>query len=73
MKDVLLIAGDANICSQYHMDLKPVTIRIFSQQIGTQANEVLRQRINNPNMPQLTCRLKPQLILPAKDAICSQG
>lgn len=69
MKDVLMIAGDGNLCSRYHMDPKPVTIRIFSQQIGSQAIELLLQRINNPSMPQVTCLLKPQLILPAQNGI----
>lgn len=65
MKDIQMVAGDDNICSQYLLDPKPATIRIFSQQIGQQAVEMLLQRIKNPDMPQLTCALKPQLIVPA--------
>jgi LacI family transcriptional regulator len=64
MKDVHMVAGDDNICSQHLLDPKPTTIRIFSRQIGQQAVEMLLQRIKNPDMPQLTCALKPQLIIP---------
>lgn len=64
MKDILMIAGDANICSQHYMDPTPVTIRIFSQHIGRQAVETLLLRIKNPDMPPITCLLKPQLIIP---------
>jgi LacI family transcriptional regulator len=64
MKDVLMVAGDANICSQQHLVPAPVTIRIFSQRIGKQAVETLLLRIKNPDMPQTTCFLKPQLIIP---------
>ncbi len=63
MKDVLMIAGDANVCVQ-HMNPEPIKIRIFSQQIGRQAIEILMLRIKNPDVPQTTCFLKPQLIIP---------
>lgn len=64
MKDVHMVAGDTNICSQFPLNPTPVTIRIFSKKIGQQAVELLLQRIKNPNMPQLTCTLKPRLQLP---------
>ena len=67
MKDVCMVAGDANICAQFPLSPAPVTIRIFSKNIGKQAVELLLQRIKNPDMPQLTCSLKPQLELPEAD------
>jgi len=67
MKDVCMVAGDANICAQFPLSPAPVTIRIFSKNIGKQAVELLLQRIKNPEMPQLTCSLKPQLELPEPD------
>lgn len=67
MKDVYMVAGDANICAQHPLSPAPVTIRIFSKKIGRQAVELLLQRIKNPDMPQLTCLLKPQLELPEAD------
>ncbi len=73
MKDVRLVAGDDNICSQHLLDPKPATIRIFSRQIGKQAVEMLLQRIRNPDMPQLTCSLKPQLIIPEETGSISAG
>jgi LacI family transcriptional regulator len=67
MKDVCMVAGDANICAQFPLSPAPVTIRIFSKNIGKQAVELLLQRIKNPDMPQLTCTLKPELELPKAD------
>jgi DNA-binding LacI/PurR family transcriptional regulator len=67
MKDVCMVAGDANICAQFPLSPAPVTIRIFSKNIGQQAVELLLQRIKNPYMPQLTCALKPKLELPNTD------
>jgi len=64
MKDLLLVAGGEDICAGYHLDPIPAMIRIFSQQIGKQAVETLLQRIKNPDMPQITCSLKPKLLLP---------
>ncbi len=64
MKDLLMIAGDTNFCSQHHLDPAPITTRLFSRQIGKQAVEVLLQRLKNPDMPQMTCSLKPQLLIP---------
>ena len=63
MKDLPLIAGDANVCAQ-HMDPEPIKIRIFSQQIGRLAVEALLLRIRNPDMPLFTNLLKPQLVIP---------
>lgn len=65
MKDFLMIAGDKSICAQFPLDPEPVTIRIFSKEIGRQAFEILMLRLKSPNMPQLTCMLKPQLEIPA--------
>jgi DNA-binding LacI/PurR family transcriptional regulator len=67
MKDVCLVAGDANICAQFPLSPAPVTIRIFSKNIGRQAVELLLLRIKNPDMPQITSLLKPQLELPNTD------
>jgi len=67
MKDVCMVAGDTNICAQFPLSPIPVTIRIFSKKIGRQAVELLLQRIKNPDMPQMTCLLKPQLELPNAD------
>ena len=67
MKDVCMVAGDANICAQFPLSPAPATIRIFSKNIGQQAVELLLQRIKNPEMPQLTCTLKPQIELPDTD------
>lgn len=67
MKDVQMVAGDTNICAQFPLTPEPVTIRIFSKRIGRQAVELLLQRIKNPDMPQLTCTLKPKLQIPAAD------
>lgn len=67
MKDVQMVAGDTNICAQFPLTPEPVTIRIFSKRIGRQAVELLLQRIKNPDMPQLTCTLKPELELPKTD------
>lgn len=64
MKDILIVAGDKNLCSQHHLDPDPVTIRIFSNEIGKLAVAVLLQRIKNTSMPQVTCSLKPELIIP---------
>ncbi|QHI70625.1 LacI family DNA-binding transcriptional regulator [Tichowtungia aerotolerans] len=65
MKDLLLIAGEADICYGHHLDPMPATIQIFSRDIGKQAVEMLLQRVKNPDMPQITCALKPQLLIPA--------
>jgi DNA-binding LacI/PurR family transcriptional regulator len=67
IKDVCMFAGDANICAQFPLSPAPVPIRIFSKNIGQQAVELLLQRIKNPDMPQLTCALKPKLELPNTD------
>lgn len=67
VKDFHMVAGDTNICAQFPLTPAPVTIRIFSKRIGRQAVEMLLQRIKNPDMPQLTCTLKPQLELPDPD------
>lgn len=67
MKDVQMVAGDTNICAQFPLTPEPATIRIFSKRIGRQAVELLLQRIKNPDMPQLTCTLKPELELPKTD------
>ena len=64
MKDLPMIAGGEDICAGHHLDPMPTTIRIFSPQIGKQAVETLLQRIKNPDMPQLTCALKPELVIP---------
>ncbi|MEA2068411.1 MAG: LacI family DNA-binding transcriptional regulator [Verrucomicrobiota bacterium] len=63
MKNLPMIAGDANVCAQ-HMDPEPIKIRVFSQQIGRLAVESLLLRIRTPDMPLLTHSLKPKLILP---------
>jgi DNA-binding LacI/PurR family transcriptional regulator len=63
MKDLPMIAGDANVCAQ-HMDPEPIKIRVFSQQIGRLAVESLLLRIRTSDMPLLTHSLKPKLILP---------
>lgn len=64
MKDILMVAGDANICDKHHLIPEPVTTRLFSDQIGKQAVEILLLRIKNPDMPQITCMLKPELVIP---------
>lgn len=64
MKDVCMVAGDTNINAQFPLSPPPVTIRIFSKNIGQQAVELLQQRIKNPDMPQLTCLMKPRLEIP---------
>ena len=64
MKDLPVIAGGEDICAGHHLDPMPATIRIFSPQIGRQAIETLLQRIKNPDMPQVTCSLKPELVIP---------
>ncbi len=66
MQDVCMIAGDLNICAQFALSPAPITIRIFSKQIGLQAVEALLQRIKNPDMPQITCLLKPRLEIPGQ-------
>jgi DNA-binding LacI/PurR family transcriptional regulator len=42
---------------------KLVTTRLSGAQIGEQAVETLLQRIKKPDMPQITCMLKPELLI----------
>jgi DNA-binding LacI/PurR family transcriptional regulator len=67
MEDACMVAADTNICAQFPLSPAPVTIRIFSNNIGQQAVELLLQRIKTPDMPQLTCSLKAELELPNTD------
>lgn len=67
MKDIQMVAGDTQICEQFPLSPAPVTIRIFSKEIGQQAVELLLQRIANPDMAQMTCLIEPQLQMPAAD------
>lgn len=62
MKDILLIAGDDT--SWQNQEPKPVTIDIFSKEIGKEAVDLLLKRSNHPDKPQITCSLKPELIIP---------
>lgn len=67
MKDVLLIAGDFNICAQFPLSPKPLTWRVHSQKIGFQAVEMLLARVRNRQMPQLTTYVKPNLHVPEQE------
>ena len=64
MKDLLMVAGDPNIAALRYLTPKLVTTRLSGAQIGEQAVETLLQRIKKPDMPQITCMLKPKLLIP---------
>lgn len=61
MKDILLIIGDSN---QYPNDMpKTISIECFIKEIGEEAVDLIMRRIMRPNSPQITCFLKPKLII----------
>jgi len=64
MKDVCLVAGDYGNCSQFPLSPEPITVRIFSHQIGMVAVEQLLLRIRNPGFPPIICLVAPQLHFP---------
>lgn len=64
MKDVCMIAGDTSICSQHPLDPEPVTIRIFSREIGLLGALRMRERIQHPHLPEVVSLVKPRLHFP---------
>ena len=64
MKDVCMVAGDDSYCSQFSLSPEPITVRIFSEQIGLLAVEQLLMRIRNPDFRPITLSVKPRLEIP---------
>jgi DNA-binding LacI/PurR family transcriptional regulator len=73
MQDVCMVAGDLNTCGPFALHPEPITIRIFSKQIGRQAVELLLHRIANPHVPQITCLIKPKLDIPEQDPAAAES
>jgi len=71
MRDVCLIAGNTSVCSQHHLFPEPITIRIFSEKIGKLGALRLRERIENPDLPESTTCVKPKLHIPSSEPISS--
>lgn len=59
-KDIQLVIGT----DDFYLNPQPASIHIFDQQIGKHAVQALLWRIKTPDMPQITCSLKPKLLIP---------
>jgi DNA-binding LacI/PurR family transcriptional regulator len=55
---------DTSSCAQFPLSPEPITIRIFSEQIGLLAVEQLLIRMRHPELRPFTCSVKPQLQIP---------